>query len=188
MTRGSLTCHTAISQWLTQKEPVRYTNKLIKKTTDANYWKYLQLTKKNLIPANITYYEWQERSRTEMCRFYHQTLPLHFLPVQPICLQRYEILANPSEIHKSVCTFLLIRNLSNTWLSLEDSMWSATYSKSCTACSRKTSTLYFLNNSVETEPIWMIGELSAAQVLFIFSLHTTVIAYLIAVIVAWQPR
>jgi len=33
----SLTCHTAMSQWLTQKEPVRYTNKLIKKTTDTNY-------------------------------------------------------------------------------------------------------------------------------------------------------
>jgi len=65
-----------------------------------------------------------------MWRFYHHTVPLHFLPVQPTCLQRYEILANPSEIHKSVCTFLLIRNLSNTWLSLEDSMWSATYSKS----------------------------------------------------------
>jgi len=27
------------------KEPVRYTNKLIKKTTDTNYREYLQLTK-----------------------------------------------------------------------------------------------------------------------------------------------
>jgi len=35
------------------KEPVRYTNKLIKKTTDTNYREYLQLTK-NLILANIT--------------------------------------------------------------------------------------------------------------------------------------
>ena len=46
-----------MSRWLTQKEPVTYTNKLIKKTTDANYREYLQLTKKfkkNLIPANIT--------------------------------------------------------------------------------------------------------------------------------------
>jgi len=50
----SLTCHTAMSQWLIQKEPVRYTNKLIKKTIDTNYRVYLQLTKKNLIPANIT--------------------------------------------------------------------------------------------------------------------------------------
>ena len=30
----SLTCHTAKSQCLTQKEPAKYTNKLIKKTTD----------------------------------------------------------------------------------------------------------------------------------------------------------
>jgi len=50
----SLTCHTAMSQCLTQKEPVRYTNKLIKKTIDTNYRVYLQLTKKNLMPANIT--------------------------------------------------------------------------------------------------------------------------------------
>ena len=35
---------------MTQKEPVRYTNKLIKKTTDTNYREYLQLTK-NLILA-----------------------------------------------------------------------------------------------------------------------------------------
>jgi len=41
-----------MSQWLAQKEPVRYTNKLIKKTTDTNYREYLQLTK-NLILANI---------------------------------------------------------------------------------------------------------------------------------------
>ena len=34
-TRRSLTCHTAMSQCLTQKEPVIYTNKLIKKTTDT---------------------------------------------------------------------------------------------------------------------------------------------------------
>ena len=45
--------HTAISLWLTQKEPVKYTNKLIKKTTNTNYREYLQLTK-NLILANIT--------------------------------------------------------------------------------------------------------------------------------------
>ena len=37
-----------MSQWLTQKEPVRYSNKLIKKTTDTNYREYLQLTKKPL--------------------------------------------------------------------------------------------------------------------------------------------
>ena len=36
-----------MSRWLTQKEPVTYTNKLIKKTTDANYREYLQLTKKS---------------------------------------------------------------------------------------------------------------------------------------------
>jgi len=42
-----LTCHTAMSQCLTQKEPVRYTNKLIKKTTDTNYREYLQLTIKS---------------------------------------------------------------------------------------------------------------------------------------------
>jgi len=42
-----------MSQCLTQKEPVGYTNKLIKKTTDTNYREYLQLTK-NLILANIT--------------------------------------------------------------------------------------------------------------------------------------
>jgi len=30
----SLTCHTAKSQCLTQKEPAIYTNKLMKKTTD----------------------------------------------------------------------------------------------------------------------------------------------------------
>jgi len=37
-----------MSQCLTQKEPVRYTDKLVKKTTDTNYREYLQLTKKNL--------------------------------------------------------------------------------------------------------------------------------------------
>jgi len=42
-----------MGQWLTQKEPVRYANKLIKKTTDTNYREYLQLTK-HLILANIT--------------------------------------------------------------------------------------------------------------------------------------
>jgi len=36
-----------MSQWLTQKEPVRYTNRLIKKTTGTNYREYLQLTKKS---------------------------------------------------------------------------------------------------------------------------------------------
>jgi len=43
----SLTCHTTMSQWLTQKEPARYTNKLITKTTDTNYRQYLQLTIKS---------------------------------------------------------------------------------------------------------------------------------------------
>jgi len=38
--------HSNESVCLTQKEPVRYTNKLIKKTTDTNYTEYLQLTKK----------------------------------------------------------------------------------------------------------------------------------------------
>jgi len=36
-----------MSQCLTQKEPVRYTDKLVKKTTDTNYREYLQLTKKS---------------------------------------------------------------------------------------------------------------------------------------------
>jgi len=39
--------HSNESVCLTQKEPVRYTNKLIKKTTDTNYTEYLQLTKKS---------------------------------------------------------------------------------------------------------------------------------------------
>ena len=39
---------------LNTKEPVRFANKLIKKTTDINYREYLQLTNKNLILANIT--------------------------------------------------------------------------------------------------------------------------------------
>ena len=42
-----------MSQWLTQKEPVRYTNKLIKKTTDTKLQKILAVNK-NLILANIT--------------------------------------------------------------------------------------------------------------------------------------
>ena len=42
-----------MSQWLTQKEPVRYTNKLIKKTTDTKLQRILAVTK-NLILANIT--------------------------------------------------------------------------------------------------------------------------------------
>jgi len=43
-----------MSQWSTQKEPtVRYTNKLIEKTTDTNYKEYLQLTKKNLNKTQI---------------------------------------------------------------------------------------------------------------------------------------
>jgi len=50
----SLTCHTAMSQWLTQKEPVRYTNKLIKKTNRYKLQRILVVNKKNLIPANIT--------------------------------------------------------------------------------------------------------------------------------------
>ena len=50
----SLTCHTAMSQCLTQKEPVRYTNKLIKKTTDTRLQRILAVDKKNLILANIT--------------------------------------------------------------------------------------------------------------------------------------
>jgi len=37
----SLTCNTAMSQWLTQKEPVRYTNKLIKKTTQTTKLRYV---------------------------------------------------------------------------------------------------------------------------------------------------
>jgi len=36
-----------VSQWITQKEPERYSNKLFKKTTDTNYREYLQLTQKN---------------------------------------------------------------------------------------------------------------------------------------------
>ena len=43
-----------MSQWLTQKEPVRYTNKLIKKTTDTKLQRILAVNKKNLILANIT--------------------------------------------------------------------------------------------------------------------------------------
>jgi len=42
-----------MSHCLTQKEPVRYTNKLIKRQQIQNYREYLQLTK-NLILANIT--------------------------------------------------------------------------------------------------------------------------------------
>ena len=53
-TRRSLTCHTGMSQCLTQKEPVRYTDKLIKKRQlIQNFREYLQLTK-NLILVNIT--------------------------------------------------------------------------------------------------------------------------------------
>jgi len=50
----SLTCHPAMSQCLTQKEPVRYTNKLIKKTTVTKLQRLLAVNKKNLILANIT--------------------------------------------------------------------------------------------------------------------------------------
>ena len=50
----SLTCHPAMSQCLTQKEPVRYTNKLIKKTTVTKLQRRLAVNKKNLILANIT--------------------------------------------------------------------------------------------------------------------------------------
>ena len=49
----SLTCHTAMSQWLTQKEPVRYTNKLIKNNR-YKLQRILAVNKKNLILANIT--------------------------------------------------------------------------------------------------------------------------------------
>ena len=45
-----------MSQWLTQKEPVRYTNKLIKKTTDTKLQRILAVNKKSntSILANIT--------------------------------------------------------------------------------------------------------------------------------------
>jgi len=46
--------HTAISQCLTRKEPVRYTNKLIKKTTDTKLQRILAVNQKNLLLANIT--------------------------------------------------------------------------------------------------------------------------------------
>jgi len=56
-----------MSQCLTQKEPVRYTNKLIKKTPIQNYREfYLQLTK-NQLQANIIMND-KERSRTERWR------------------------------------------------------------------------------------------------------------------------
>jgi len=44
----------AMSHCLTQKEPVRYTNKLIKKTTDTKLQRILAVNQKNLILANIT--------------------------------------------------------------------------------------------------------------------------------------
>jgi len=46
-TRRSLTCHTAKTQCLTQKEPVKYTNKLIKKTTDTKLQRILAVNKKS---------------------------------------------------------------------------------------------------------------------------------------------
>jgi len=48
-TRRSLTCHTAMSQCLTQKEPVKYTDKLIKKTTDTKLQRILAVNKKSNI-------------------------------------------------------------------------------------------------------------------------------------------
>jgi len=42
----SLTCHTAMSQCLAQKEPVRYTNKLIKKTTNTKVQRILPVNEK----------------------------------------------------------------------------------------------------------------------------------------------
>jgi len=43
-----------MSQCLTQKEPVRYTNEVIKKTADAKLQSILAVNKKNLILGNIT--------------------------------------------------------------------------------------------------------------------------------------
>jgi len=55
-TRRSLICHTAKSV-LNTKEPVKYTNKLIKRQPIQNYREYLQLTK-NLILANNAVNDW----------------------------------------------------------------------------------------------------------------------------------
>jgi len=46
--------HTAMSQCLTWKEPDKYTNKLIKKTTDTKLQRILAVNQENLILANIT--------------------------------------------------------------------------------------------------------------------------------------
>ena len=52
-----------MSQCLTQKEPVRYTNKLIKKDNrHKNYREYLQLTKKSIL-ANIIMNETRGQER-----------------------------------------------------------------------------------------------------------------------------
>jgi len=48
-TRRSLTCRTAMSQCLTQKEPVKYTDKLIKSTTDTKLQRILAVNKKSNI-------------------------------------------------------------------------------------------------------------------------------------------
>ena len=55
-----------MSQRLTQKEPVRYTNKLIKKTTDYKLQIILAVNKKNLIGllANITINDKRGQERT----------------------------------------------------------------------------------------------------------------------------
>jgi len=53
-TRRSLTCHRAKSQCLTQKEPVIYINKLIKKTTDTKLRRILADNQKNLLLVNTT--------------------------------------------------------------------------------------------------------------------------------------
>ena len=44
--QGELTCHTAMSLYLTQKEPVRYINKPVKKTTDTKLQRILAVNKK----------------------------------------------------------------------------------------------------------------------------------------------
>ena len=46
--------HTAMRQCLTRKEADKYTNKLIKKTTDTKLQRILAVNQENLILANIT--------------------------------------------------------------------------------------------------------------------------------------
>ena len=54
---------------LTQKEPVKYINKLIKKTTDTKLQRILAVDKKYLILANITM---NDKRGQESCSYHEQ--------------------------------------------------------------------------------------------------------------------